>query len=152
MRILAAILLLASGITYLLLGAGYLLGSRAERFQAQMDAGDLSLVSKDLTSAEVRRKEHAAAEVKVGSAGRHDLVIGIVLLALCPLQLAGGVLLLLRRAKPFVLGAAGLSAVALALVMMADRFTRHGMIVLGALVVAFLLALLVRPTAQRSTT
>jgi hypothetical protein len=152
MRVLAAILLMASGITHVVLGGTYLLSSKGERFQAQMDAGDLSLVSKDLASAEDRRKEHTAAAVKVGSAGRHDLVISIVLFALAPLQLGAGVFVLRRRAKLFVLSAAGLSAAALVGVMMEDRFTRHGLITLGALVVALLLSLFTRSKALPRTT
>jgi hypothetical protein len=147
MRVFVAILLFAAALLQFLLGGGLILSSRYEAFRARTEAGDLSEVAGDLVSEQELEKMRQDARQKVGAAGAKQLALGVAVLALAFLQLAGGVLVLVRpgRATLLVRGGIALGAVVLVAVILLDGFATLIGVVLGLQVLSFLLALLVRP-------
>jgi hypothetical protein len=155
LRIIAGILLLLSAVLHLLLGGGFLLSSRYQQFKAQMDAGDISSVSKDLdVPDEELNKIHQAAKAKTAGAGMRQLVLGGGLGALALLQLVAGVWNFLRRKRKLTLVVAGASLTLLVVTMALEGFITLGAIACGALVLAALLGALAKapPSAHVTTT
>jgi hypothetical protein len=148
LRVLAGILLLVSAVLHLLLGGGFILSSKYQQFTAQMDAGDLSSVSKDLdVPDEELNKMHKAAEARAGSRHLRPLAVGIVLLALTLLQLVSGIVLFVRRARTLSLVTCGLAVAALVTAIALEGFVTLMGIAGGAVVLAAVLVLLARPAA-----
>jgi hypothetical protein len=154
LRIIAGILLLISAVLHLLLGGGFVLSSRYQQFKAQMDAGDISSVSKDLdVPDEELNKIHQAAKTKTAGAGLRQLVIGCGLGALALVQIIAGVWVFLRRKRTLTLIAAGASLAMLVVTMALEGFITLGAIAGGALVLAALLGGLAKgPPSPHVTT
>jgi hypothetical protein len=149
-RVLAGILLLVSAVLYLLLGGGFVLSSKYQQFKAQMDAGDLSSVSKDLDVSDAElNKMHKVAQANAGSGHLRPLVVGIVLLALTLLQIVAGIVLLVRRARSLSLVTCGLAVAALVTTMLLEGFVTLEAIAGGAVVLAAVFVLLAKPVAAR---
>jgi hypothetical protein len=148
MRVLAGILLLVSAVLQVLLGGGFVLSSKYQQFTAQLDAGDLSSVSKDLdVPDEELNKIHKAAEARAGSRHLRPLAVGIVLLALTLLQLVSGIVLFFRRARTLSLVTCGLAVAGLVTAIALEGFVTLMGIAGGAAVLAAVLVLLAKPTA-----
>jgi hypothetical protein len=147
-RVIAGILLLVSAVLQLLLGGGFVLSSKYQQFTAQMDAGDLSSVSKDLDVPEEElNKMHKAAQEKAGTRHLRPLTVGIVLLVSTLLQLVSGIVLFVRRARTLSLITCGLAVTALAVAIALEGFVTLMGIAGGAVVLAAVLVLLSKPPA-----
>jgi hypothetical protein len=147
-RIIAGILLLVSAVLHLLLGGGFVLSAKYQQFKAQMDAGDLSSVSKDLDVPDAElNKMHRAAEVKAGKRHLRPLALGIAFLALSLLQIVAGIVLFVKRARSFSLLTCGLTVAGLAAAIALEGFVMLEAIAGGAVVLAALLVLAARSKA-----
>lgn len=142
MRVVAALLLFVSAVVQLLLGGSLGLASRYERYQARTDAGDLSSVSADLVDEAELRRMQAEADRKVGATGAGKLALGIGVLLAALAQVAGGVLLLLRRARAVTLVAATLGAAAMGATLALDGVHTVAVVALCLSVAGLVLAAL----------
>jgi hypothetical protein len=153
MRIVGGILLIASTLICLVLGALQVMSSRYQQMRAEDNAGDLSSVSRDLDVSEVELSNmHQAAQAKVGTVGQRELLIGIALFTSSALQALGCILLLLRRARRVMLTVIAISGLALGSAIIAQKPGPLGLIAAGLVLVALVLAALGRPRPQVPTT
>ena len=160
MRVLAAILLFTAVVIQILLGGGLLLSSWYEadkaRTEAQVNAGDLSMVAGDLASPEELEQMRKEAAKKLRQAGgtagsgaaTRQLVLGVLVLVLALCGIPAGILHLLGRAHAAVLAVMGLSAVALLAAMILDGFSTIMGICVGLLAVSALLVALAKPRGR----
>ena len=114
MRILAGTLILVAAVIQLLLGVLLVFSAHNTEQEARAEAGDLSAVSADLVSEEELAAMRKVGDKEAGSAGQRPFLLGIAALALAALQLAAGVLTLLRRAPLLMLCSGSLSLLCLA--------------------------------------
>ncbi len=151
MRFIAAILLVASAVIHLLLGALGVVSAKFHEMKAHDDVGDLSSVSSDLAPPDERAREHAAATAKVGKVGTRELALAIAVLTSALLQLVSVGLLLLRRARRTTLVLVALSIGAIGSKLAYERSAI--VIIAGVLLLAALgSSLLTRPRPRAPQT
>jgi len=157
MRKLSPIFLVLAAPLSVLLGVIYLLGAGYQQIIAEVETKDLSVVAGDLLSPEDLAREQAAAAARKAdneAAGRavRFKVLGVVLLGAALLQLVGGVLGLLGRARPLVFGAAATGLAAVLAAALVDRFVAWGALAGALLLLSLLFGLAGRQAAPTPPT
>ena len=147
MRIVAAILLLITVIIHILLGSTYLLSSKYKKMEARTNAGDLSLVGQDLLDEAELSKEREKVDAKTKQAGKRQLVFGILTLFVALIEILAGVLLLIKKAHPVVLGIISLGIVGMVAMMVFDGLLKISLISVIFLAVALIVSWRIRPSA-----
>jgi 1,4-dihydroxy-2-naphthoate octaprenyltransferase len=142
MRILSGTLILISACIALVLGVLQIFSSKYEVMDAKADVGDLSDVSGDLASPDQIKKERQAAEKKIGNAGMRSLLIGAAMFGVFLLNVFGGILIFIRRARRVMIVDLLLAIALWIPCLFVGGNLPYGAIGFGALLVGFFTAVL----------